>query len=96
MSQLQRVTKEQAVKLKEAGFNWKCGYYYDTSGDDLNDKLCMDNHNRDIEYWSAPELDLACKFLREVKGIDINPILNTPWGKYKQDWAHDFMAQPQI
>ena len=78
MNQLELVNKEQAIKLKESGFDWECVYHY------LEDHELPAHNQIYIEYtlfnkaenwnsfsdkFSAPELDLACKWLREVKGI---------------------------
>lgn len=71
MSQLQRVTKQQAVKLKEAGFDWETdAYYYQEA-----ETPVISNYDNWNKYGnnskSAAPLELACKWLRKVKGIDV-------------------------
>lgn len=71
------VTHEQAVKLKELGFDWDCVFIY---------YFTYHNHNKSIfqryetvrdyemeKYWYAPTLAQAQKWLREVKQIIIIP-----------------------
>lgn len=79
------VTFEQAVKLKELGFNWDVSYFY-TQGElrSNNDTFCSDDgiviyiddlmsdmNNYMIHVYSAPTLAQAQKWLREVKGCKI-------------------------
>lgn len=78
------VSYEQARKLKELGFDWKCDHYY-TNGyinDDPEDtsrvvKFHIDtpyNHNkviRESACCSAPTLWEAQKWLREERSVDI-------------------------
>lgn len=75
------VTYEQAVKLKELGFDWKCYQYYIRFADDGEIRRWHasepDNNNARLsrnEVSSAPRLDQAQAWLREVKGIAINVI----------------------
>lgn len=63
------VTYEQAKKLKDLGFVWKCISVYD---EEKNFKIFKHfrNFNEVKEYYiSAPTLSQAQKWLREVKGI---------------------------
>lgn len=67
------VTYEQAVLLKELGFDWKCNHYYH-----LYDELATlsviseyENSNEFDKNWTAPTLSQAQKWLREVKQIDL-------------------------
>lgn len=70
MSQLQRVTKEQAVKLKEAGFDWETdAYYYQEAETPVISNY--DNWNKYGNSKSAAPLELACKWLRETNKVDI-------------------------
>ena len=78
------VSFEQAVRLKELGFDWKCNHYYDTQtkeflpvdwfdydGDVDADDLYDNNPPKDIISYrvSAPTLAQAQKWLRDVKKI---------------------------
>ena len=76
------VTYDQAIKLKELGFNWECYQYYNKDkkvwswtaegyGDDCRD--WNDNIHATLgeAECSAPTLSQAQKWLREVKKITI-------------------------
>lgn len=67
------VTYEQAVKLKELGFDWKCDHWHHW------DNWCgscysgvYENHNMFEKGISVPTLAQVQKWLREVKGVDIS------------------------
>ena len=76
------VSFEQALKLKELGFDWECNHNY--KKDFYNKWIffhCLQdaygNHNHGIKsepiFVSAPTLSQAAKWLREVKGISVEP-----------------------
>ena len=69
------VSRELATLLKQAGFDWKCReYYYNftTTGWSLNFDDNFVNWNSWSElYISAPTLEVAQRWLREVKDIDV-------------------------
>lgn len=69
------VSFEQAVKLKKLGFDWKCYTFYhlDNWGGLCHSGIC-ENHNMFKKCISAPTLSQAKKWLREVKGILVQPI----------------------
>jgi hypothetical protein len=64
--QLPIVTCEQAKKLKASGFDWKCDKYYfeDDQGETPGYIL---NHNRYDDFYSAPTVALALKWIRDEK-----------------------------
>ena len=70
------VSLEVAKLLKDTGFDWECKeYYYNfaTTGWSLSFDDNFVNWNSWSErYISAPTLDVAQRWLREVKNIDIN------------------------
>lgn len=67
------VSYEQAVKLKEKGFNWPCPYSY--SFKSLTDSI----HCYDSDPY-APSLYIADKWLRDEKGLYIEIYYNiTGW-----------------
>lgn len=74
------VSYEQAVKLKELGFDWKCTHFYNSTMEFPNEILSIERHNCieiydysnvDIFLYSAPTLYQVQKWLREVKKIII-------------------------
>lgn len=78
------VSFEIAKLLKELSFDLECRCYYETSGKlrgknsgnfiDYNSPLLWQNNgNTDTQLYSAPTLDVAQKWLREVKGYSIYP-----------------------
>lgn len=71
------VTYEQAIKLKELGFDWPTIHYYDVETHEFSPKIsynhtvCYDNWNQYNNMISAPILSQMQKWLREVKEIDV-------------------------
>lgn len=66
------VTYDQAVKLKEFGFDAECNQYYLCDNNDtINHTNGAYNHNDNGLAYSAPRLDQAQAWLREVKEIDV-------------------------
>jgi hypothetical protein len=69
--QLQLVNKEQAKKLREAGFNWDT-YNYNYSAeniDHLETSNYLANWNSGKLFISVPTVALALQWFRVVKGI---------------------------
>ena len=79
------VTHEQAIKLKELGFDWDCNHYYENGklyegvvDEDEDPDINSDypttygNYNFTKQTCSAPTLAQVQKWLREVKHIDID------------------------
>lgn len=71
------VSLEVAKLLKEAGFDWDTYSAYNKDGvfADNNRSITLWNHFAD--YYSAPTLDVAQRWLREVKGVDINILVES-------------------
>ena len=73
MSRLSVVNKEQAIKLKELGFNWGCVKMYGEVGGyaGLHN---FDNYNKhnDENDCSAPDIALALKWCRDEKKIFVD------------------------
>ena len=69
------VSFEVAKLLKEKGFDEYCGYY---SSDGEYWGYCVYNH-RGKDYISAPTLQMAMKWLREVHNlvVSVEPEINT-------------------
>ena len=76
------ISLEIAKLLKEAGFDWECSCYYsvNTLHEPNNGfihiykqyKALFYDHNRTkMPVYSAPTLDVAQRWVREVKDIDI-------------------------
>lgn len=79
------VTFEQALRLKELGFDWKCLYWYHPNEDDKTKRFRMSNemnHNFYKRGISAPTLSQAAKWLREVKDIIIGIDFDNWYDKY--------------
>ncbi len=66
------VSLEVAKLLKEAGFDWECRGYFDGIEFHPNGSVECTNYNSNTcKYLKAPTLDVAQRWLREVKGIYI-------------------------
>ena len=69
------VSLEVAKLLKKAGFEWKCKTYYDISI--YRDEIIIEDELRDYNFmngsiiFSAPTLEVAQRWLREVKELNI-------------------------
>ena len=64
------VSLETAKLLKQAGFTWECSEYYKNNNDSLVWGYCYDWNSQQtpgVEYASAPTLEVAQRWLREVK-----------------------------
>ena len=78
------VSFETAKLLKEKGFDEYCGYY-DRNGEYWDYRVY--NH-RGEDYISAPTLQMAMKWLREVQNLVVNPAGHYVNGKL-QSWEVD-------
>jgi hypothetical protein len=84
--ELQLVTMEQAKKLKNLGFEWKCRISH----------TVYNNKNHEILY--QPEVALAMKWLRDVKNIKSMAIKHHPWddkwlgymGEEETGWCNSY------
>ena len=69
------VSLEVSKLLKEAGFDWGCReYYYNftTTGWSLSfDDNFVNWNSWSEQYISAPTLDVAQRWLREIKGVEV-------------------------
>ena len=75
------VSLEVAKLLKEAGFDWEVDACY-TYGDYF-DFLPRPKNCNEIEHWhSAPTLEVAQRWLREVKGYNVLVCHDFKWNKY--------------
>ena len=75
------VTYEQAVKLKELGFDWKVERSYtdvikESAREEWDEEECQWCTVYDIHSCPKPRLDQAQKWLREVKHIYVYPEIN--------------------
>lgn len=77
-NQLQLVSKEVAYKLKALGFNWPTTDLYTEEEEHVYDDgnvYQADNHNAyGPKVFSAPEVELAIKWLRIEKRINVDII----------------------
>lgn len=90
------VSYEQAVKLRECGFDWKCREYY-TPNKDLGSTTEADDFNSLGSFikgeWfsdciSAPTLWQAQKWLREVHHISIRVNYIADERRWFADWLN--------
>ena len=68
------VSLEVAKLLKETGFDWGCCYCYEAETKDFlgdNEGEFNFNEGDDNDFYSAPTLAVAQRWLREVKGLEI-------------------------
>lgn len=73
------VTREQAHKLRDIGFNLPTqAYWYDgdtgNNVDHFIEEYAVTNHNVEDMCVSCPELHTAAKFLRERYGLHVCPM----------------------
>lgn len=66
------VSRELAILLKKAGFDWACRGYFDNTGFHDGSVECTNYSSDTCKYLKAPTLEVAQRWLREVKNIDIN------------------------
>lgn len=70
------VSFEAAKRLKKKGFNWPCTCYYDDDGimhEALDYVRQNDGEDDDNEECLCPTQQMAMRWLREEKDIDIIP-----------------------
>ena len=96
--QLQLVSFEQAKKLKELGFDWKCFWYYDPDFSQKENKaLCYgietDHNSTKNVCISAPEIALALKWFRDVKRM---PNSVNFWDVVSYEYVGSFQIQTII
>ena len=77
------VSLEVAKLLKEAGFDWEIKTFY--FNNELVETMLGDakNHNFSNQFISAPTLEVAQRWLREVKNIDVFAYRNEPKDKFE-------------
>lgn len=61
------VSLDVAKLLKEVGFDWECIMAYDAVLNNHIGDYGIYNHNKVPDFTSAPTLDVAQRWLREVK-----------------------------
>lgn len=72
--QEQRVNKTQAIRLKNAGFDWRIDSYYDLELQSDKPINCSSPSNWNLNKWaaSAPAISYVTRWLREVKGWHVS------------------------
>ena len=73
------ISFEQAVKLKELGFDWETYDYYYGKDRKFHQSIPLDHNGNDggrKECCSAPTLAFAQKWLREKHCLSVEPICN--------------------
>jgi hypothetical protein len=82
------VSKKTAKALKELGFDWNCLYYYDLlfKHDKVRKNFGETNHNKFENFYSAPTLEMAQKYLREVHKKYISIFSSSRALIFKMQW----------
>ncbi len=71
MTQLQKTPLEEAKLLNQHGFDWEHDTYYDKDGNEFDSyELGYGMHGG--VYYPVPTIQLALKWLRDTKGIDVD------------------------
>ena len=78
------VSLEVAKLLKEAGFDWNCYELYECEyeQDGRIHAVTSANWNSSLKYYSAPTLEVAQRWLREVKDVDIMVRIDYHYGEH--------------
>lgn len=94
------VSFETAKLLKENGFDWDCKQVYDLvrpqscADGKMYDNFPDKNPNAYDELVSAPTLQMAMKWLREEKDVQIEiPIVGTETWESPTKWMYGFRCQ---
>lgn len=89
------VSLEVAKLLKKAGFDWKCYKVYKT---DATENLTLFTYTKEEGYkntsefiCSAPTLDVAQRWLREVKHLDVIINRNHPIHEPQYSWEYEYV-----
>lgn len=92
------VSLEVAKLLKETGFDWKCRgiYVLDSENDPeyVFSTANFTNTSKEIEGYirfSAPVLDIAQRWLREVKHLDVIINRNHPIHEPQYSWEYEYV-----
>ncbi len=82
------VTKDQAIALKEAGYDWDADAFYWNLPDshELMQDSQFKNWNKLGGYFSAPDLDTVSRWLREVKGLHVVSVPDV--GCHDKRWCY--------
>lgn len=84
------VTLETAKLLKEAGFDWKCyGNITDGDTEPFISIFAETNSSLEDDEYSAPTLEVAQRWLRELKGVDVFAYRNEPKDKFESVVSFD-------
>lgn len=74
-NQLHLLPFAESMQFKELGFDWPCHYAHISENRPPFMPITPDNFNDRTKFdtgFSAPTLDHACKWLRDVKKVDIS------------------------
>jgi len=80
-TKLQIVAKEQAVKLRQLGFDWQTEYLFHTKSKEPFPSNGMGVYHKDT-YFYAPTVALAMRWIREEKRINIDVNFHCVENKY--------------
>ena len=80
------VSLEVAKLLKKAGFNWDTYSAYNKDGVFADKNRSITTWNDFADYYSAPTLEVAQRWLREVKHIEICISWEIEFEEKELDW----------
>lgn len=85
------VSFDIAKLLKEKGFDWECiSYYVDDEPYDVKYSFCGEtNSDWESRCCSAPTLQMAMKWLREVHNLVVNPVTTSAGTRAYGEWEAD-------
>lgn len=94
------VSLEVAKLLKEADFDWECKTYYNISL--YRDEIIIEGEFHDYNFttgniiFSVPTLDIAQRWLREEKNIDVVVLRAMQWKQFYYTIEHEVNSTSKI
>jgi hypothetical protein len=87
--ELQLCSSVQSKALRKLGFNWKVYNWYNSDGT-LSNSIYADDRNAGGYSISAPTVELALKYMRDVKCIYGEVYTHVYYSTYKRDFSINF------
>lgn len=88
------VSYEVAKLLKEKGFDWDCiTYYVDSEPDNVQYSMLFENNTTwEKRCCSAPTLQMVCKWLREMRKVNIEIHYN----RFGENYKYLIIYKPEV